>query len=164
MGETVKHNNIMTSYLIVTGIVILIITALNLIKSGPNKKLRKTKSDLSGKPKLLDGILRAMSLLNEGGTDLDTIPEGYGEFGYEVTNPIPVNTVLGNMAYLRRLRTLNGKEVQVTRLGSTWAPIIEKPINNYEISVEGEKIASLFLSPYHKKNSIRSPKGFKLIQ
>jgi hypothetical protein len=102
--------------------------------------------------------------LNEDGTDQDIIPEGIGEFGYDVTNPIPVNTIFGNSAYLGRLRTLNDIKVKYERVGSTGARNIEHPIDIYNIFNGDKKIATLYISPYHKKNSSLAPKGFKLIQ
>ena len=106
-------------------------------------------------------LFDAMSKLNEDGTELDTIPEGYGEFGHEVTNPIPVNTIMGSITYLGKLKTLDGEKVQYERYGSTSATNNNNPIDIYKISVEGRKIATLHISPYNKKNSERPPEGFK---
>lgn len=155
----------MTTFLIITGIVILLIIVLNSVKTKPKEKPKSIMDALNENPKFqeMQGLFDAMSKLNEGGTTQDTIPDGYGEFGHEVTNPIPVNTIMGNMAYLGKLRTLDGKKVHYERFGSTGAPNIENPIDIYEISVDGQKITTLYISPYNKKNSERPPKGFKLV-
>lgn len=155
----------MTTFLIITGIVIAIIIAMNLIRTKPKEKPKSIMDVLNEDPKFqeMKGLFEAMSKLNEGGTEEDTIPDGYGEFGHEVTNPIPVNTVMGNIAYLGTLRTLDGKKVQYERTGSTMAPNIDSPIDEYEITVDGRIIATIYISPYHKKNSERPPKGFKLV-
>lgn len=154
----------MTTFLIITGIVITIIIVMNFIKTKPKEKPKSIMDKLNEDPKFkeMQELFEAMSMLNEGGTEEDTIPDGYGEFGYDVTNPIPVNTVMGNMAYLGKLRTLDGEKVQYERLGSTSAPNIENPIDAYEISVNGQVLTTLYISPYNKKNSERPPKGFKL--
>ncbi len=154
----------MTTFLIITGIVIAIIIVMNLIKTKQKEKPKSVMDALNEDPKFqeMKGLFDAMSKLNEGGTEEDTMPDGYGEFGHEVTNPIPVNTVMGNMAYLGKLRTLNGEKVQYERIGSTSAPNIDQPIDAYEILNNGEVIATLYISPYNKKNSERPPKGFKL--
>jgi len=101
---------------------------------------------------------------SEGGTDQDVIAEGFGEFGYDVTNPIPVNTIFGNTAYLGRLRTFDGAKVSYERKGSTGANNIENPIDIYDIFDGEDFITTLYISPYHKRNSDLAPKGFKLIR
>ena len=87
----------MTTYLIVTIIVIAVISAMHFIK--PTKKQPKSIMDeLNANPKFqeMKGLFEIMQSMNEDGTDEDEIPEGYGEFGYELTNPIPVNTTFGS--------------------------------------------------------------------
>ncbi len=101
--------------------------------------------------------------LYKGGTKEDTIPDGYGEFGHEVTNPIPVYTIIGNRVYLEKLRTLEDKKVQYKRIRSTSVPNIDNAIDIYEIYDDGKVIATLYISPYNKKDSGRPPKGFKLV-
>ena len=46
------------------------------------------------------------------------IQGGYGSFGFEPTNPIPVRGVFGETNYLARLRTKEGIKVEYRRLGS----------------------------------------------
>jgi hypothetical protein len=107
-------------------------------------------------------LYEAMEKLNEGGTDLDIMPEGFGEFGHDLTNPIPVNTIMGSISYLSKLRTMDGIKVEYERAGSLSAPNIKRIIDRYKISANGEKIATLFICPYNKKNSEKAPKGFKI--
>ncbi|MCD4768584.1 MAG: hypothetical protein K8R35_00250 [Bacteroidales bacterium] len=156
----------MTSTYIIIGIVvvILIIIAVLLIKAKSQKKPKNLLEQLENNPEYQKqkGLFDTLSELNKGGTEEDTIPEGYGEFGLEVTNPIPVNTVFGSKAYLGKLRTTDDRKVEYEREGSTEAKNIDNPIDIYNISIDGEKIATLYISPYHKKNSERAPKGFKL--
>jgi hypothetical protein len=108
-------------------------------------------------------LYEILQMGNEEGTDQDIIPEGIGEFGYDVTNPIPVNTIFGNTAYLGRLRTLNDIKVRYERRGHTRTNNIKNPIDIYDIFEEEKKIATLYISPYNKKNSTVAPKGFKLV-
>ena len=96
------------------------------------------------------------------GTEEDTMPEGYGEFGLEVTNPIPVKTIVGNLIYLDQLWTEDGIKVSYERIGSMQVPNIPSIIDNYRIFANGKEIATLYICPYNKKNSERAPKGFKL--
>lgn len=104
-----------------------------------------------------------MQAMSKEGTDLDEIPEGIGEFGHDITNPIPVNTIFGNTSYLNRLRTADGKEIRYERLGSGGAENIDGPIDIYDIFCGSEKIATLYIHPYNRKDSEKAPKGFKLI-
>jgi len=153
----------MKTFLIITGIVILVIIILNLIKTKPKENPKSIMDELNENP--LFKIMNDMSKLNgENATDNHTITEdGYGEFGHEVTNPIPVKSVLGNIAYLGNLRTLDGQKVEYERIGSTIAPNIDMPIDMYEIYINGDMITTLYISPYHNKNSERAPKNFKLV-
>ena len=158
-----KTNDTMTTFLIMAGAVLTIIIILKSIKS----KTTKRKSILDAlkedpKYKEMHTLYKAMEALNEGGTEEDMIPEGYGEFGLEVTNPIPVNTVMGSIAYLGRLRTLDGQKVEYNRIGSTSADNIDKPIDVYEILLCGKEFDTIYISPYNKKNSERAPKGYTL--
>lgn len=153
----------MTTALIITGIIVAIIVAMNFIKTKP-KEEKSVMDVLEETPKYqeMKGLFDMMSQMSEGGTNQDTIPDGYGEFGHDITNPIPVNTIMGSIAYLGKLRTMDGQKVQYDRLGSMGSENIDKPIDKYEISVQGRKVATLFISPYNKKNSERPPKGFKI--
>lgn len=153
----------MTTFLIITGIVILVIIVLNSIKTKP-KKQKSVMDELKENPQFneMQQLFSAMQSMSEGGTDKDTIPDGYGEFGWEVTNPIPVNTIMGNTAYLSRLRTKDGIKITYERAGSTGAKNIDKPIDMYEIFANGNNLGTLYISPYHKKNSDRAPKGMIL--
>lgn len=154
----------MTTFIIITVIVIVLVILMNLIKTKPKQKEKSVMDALNENPKFqeMKGLFEIMGKLNEGGTDQDIMPDGYGEFGHDVTNPIPVNTVMGSIAYLGKLRTLNGTKIQYERIGSTSAQNIDQVIDEYKILDNGQKIASLFICPYNKKNSERPPKGFKI--
>ena len=156
------------NYLIVTSLVfclMLIIKVIwTLINNRHYQKREAAIAKLFGNLifQEMKALYNAMRALNEGGTALDMIPEGYGEFGYDITNPIPVNTVYGNLAYLGRLRTPDNKKVRYNRKGSTSVENIRTPIDVYDIFKGEELIATLFLNPYNKKNSDKAPKGFEL--
>lgn len=94
------------------------------------------------------------------GKKQNRIPNGFGEFGLEVTNPIPFVDIPSSYAYLDRLHTSKGQKLEYRRVGSTKAENIEKPIDIYEISVEGQAIATLYVSAYQQHNSMTAPKGF----
>lgn len=154
----------MTTFIIITVVVILIIVILNNIKA-PTKKTPKSLMDkLNEDPKFneLQELFKAMQELNAEGTEDDVMPEGIGEFGLEITNPIPVNTAFGSTAYLGRLRTMDGVKVGYDRIGSMKAPNITSVIDGYRITANEKEIAILYICPYNKKNSDRAPKGFKL--
>jgi hypothetical protein len=97
--------------------------------------------------------------------DSDSLPTGYGPFGLCVTNPIPTKNVLGSNAYLAALRTIENGTVDATRIGSVCAPdeVTTAMIDVYKIISAGNKIAMLYVCPYHKKNSAKAPEGFILV-
>lgn len=99
---------------------------------------------------------------NPSGTDNDEIPEGYGEFGLEITNPIPTSSIPDSYFYLNRLKTQNGSDITYDRIGSMSAPNIKHTIDAYRISAKGQEIATIYICPYNKKTSAKAPKGFKI--
>jgi hypothetical protein len=86
------------------------------------------------------------------------IPEGTGEFGLEVTNPIPTSTNFGSISYLGKLRTLDGVKVEYERRGSYQAANIPSMIDGYKITANGIDVATIFLCPYNKKKFRTGPK------
>lgn len=109
-------------------------------------------------------LYEAMSLMCEDGVDADEIPDGQGEFGMNASNPIPCKTIYGSTSYLGRLRTLDGIKVVYERVGSVNSAVSNNPVDAYEVShPNGEKLATLFISPYHKRISNKAPKGFNLV-
>jgi hypothetical protein len=110
-------------------------------------------------------LFDAMSALCEGGVDSDEMPNGTGEFGLESTNPIPCKTVLGSTCYLGRLRAADCSKVAYQRLGTTQSATSPHPIDIYEIvHATGRKLATLYISPYHKRISRKPPRGFMLAE
>jgi hypothetical protein len=99
---------------------------------------------------------------NPKGTDKDVMPEGYGEFGLEITNPIPTSSIPDSYFYLNSLRTQNGSEITFNRIGSMGAPNISQTIDAYTISANGQELATIYICPYNKKTSTKAPKGFML--
>lgn len=105
----------------------------------------------------------AMSVMCEDGVAADELPNAEGEFGMTPSNPIPCKTVFGSTAYLGRLRTLDGTKVGYERVGSTTSSLSPHPVDEYEIShPNGERLATLYISPYHKRISGKAPQGFQL--
>lgn len=155
----------MKTFFILTVVVIVIIISLSFIKLKSKNTPRNVLNDLEKNPEFKEvaGLLKEYSKMYENGTDKDIIPGGYGEFGHEASNPIPVHTVKGSESYLSNLRTLNGEMIQYQRICSVGSANIGKPIDLYEITVNGEDIGKLYICPYHKINSRKSPDGFILI-
>ena len=130
------------------------------------KKERTLLDELQDNPQFQKqkALFDAFSLMCEDGCESDEIPGGQGDFGFSVTNPIPTRTPIGSTSYLARLRSSDGAKVGYDRQGSTSASISEHPIDIYSIThPNGEHIATLYISPYHKRNSNKAPKGFTLL-
>jgi hypothetical protein len=108
-------------------------------------------------------LFEAMSKLCEDGVDADELPNGQGEFGMVPSNPIPCKTIAGSTSYLARLRTPDGTKVVYERAGSVASEVSPHPVDAYEIShPNGQKLATLFISPYQKRISGKPPGGFTL--
>lgn len=109
-------------------------------------------------------VSEAFNEMGQSGCDADEIPGGQGEFGYNINNPIPTNTIMGSRSYLAQLRTPDGEKVVYERLCSSVAIGSSSIIDVYEVSrPNGEKLATIYISPYNKKNSKKAPKGFTLL-
>ena len=115
-----------------------------------------------------DPMLELLKAFNDEiqkkGLDVDELPNSEGEFGLEKTNPIPTNTAIGSAAYLKQLRTLDGKPIKFSRIGSFRVDLFpDQSIDGYSVeSASGEKLPTLWLNMYHKRNSNKAPKGFYL--
>lgn len=96
------------------------------------------------------------------GVRSDEIPDGHGEYGLSVSNPIPTISVRGSNHYLASLR-YQGKPVEANRLGSTSCEITPGNIDIYTLSIGGESVGKVFICPYHKRNSKKAPRGFTLV-
>lgn len=94
--------------------------------------------------------------------DADEIPNGYGEYGSEVTNPVLTTSAHGSEDYLSRLR-FNGQPITYQRLGSTSSDVTSGSIDIYAISFSGRSLGNIYICPYHKRNSKKAPKGFTFI-
>ena len=134
---------------------------MSLIKTKPQKdqsimdKLNEN-SDFK-KMQDLQGILSSMN------TDIgDSFEEGYGEFGWDVTNPVPTNSPFGSISYLAKLRDINGRKPSYERIGSYTADNIDQMIDGYELKYNGGNSKTIYICPYGKENSKRPPSGFSL--
>lgn len=120
----------------------------------------KERKDKQRSENSIFGMLNAMA---EQGTDQDMLPNGYGEFGLVSTNPIPTRTIMGSARYLAGLRTQDGEEVTHIRIGSKLDPVSDNPLDVYEVrSLENDLLATIYISPYNKKNSSLAPRGFRI--
>lgn len=112
------------------------------------------------------GLDHMMAQLGAGtmGTALDEIPEGFGAFGHEATNPIPTKGIGGSEEYLNSLSLTNGSKIKWRRVGSLSVDNINNPIDIYLVldANTGQELAKLFLSPYNKRTSAKPPVGFNL--
>jgi hypothetical protein len=132
------------------------------------QKEKKTLLDELEKNPIYQEKKALFDIMNAGcanGCETDEIPNTHGEFGYTETNPIPTNTIFGSISYLGRLQTTDGQKVVYEREGSLTSPAIEHPIDAYFIShPDGTRLATLYFSPYHKRNSEKAPRGFILLK
>jgi hypothetical protein len=87
----------------------------------------------------------------------DKSPDGSGPFGLCITNPIPTNGPVGELAYLSRLRTSDGERILFHRIGAA------EKIDIYEaVTFSGGRWFLFYLDMYHPKKSRLAPAGFVL--
>ncbi len=98
----------------------------------------------------------------KAGVYTDEIPGGYGEYGLEVSNPIPTISAKYSVRYLSKLR-FGGMPVVANRLGSTSTEVIKGSIDIYQLEAVGKPVGKVYICPYHKCNSKKAPRGFTLV-
>ncbi len=123
---------------------------------------KKNKKDQES-AELLRALIQYQVESRKDGVDTDDIPKGYGPFGLCRTNPVPTRGIPGSNEYLSRLRTVDGRPVESSRLGSPSAEdVTSGSIDMYEITCGGMSLGTIYLCPYHKRNSGKAPEGFRL--
>lgn len=99
----------------------------------------------------------AMRKVIEAAPAVDELPGAKGEFGRCITNPVPVNGAVGEIAYLSRLVTPSGAGLFGHRLGHI------DTVDVYEtVSSDGETWDVFYLSFYHPRKSRKTPTGHRL--
>ena len=132
-----------------------------------SNKLNETDIDFIIKLLIMErhmGFDQLMATFGAGnvGTNTDEIPGSYGGFGVDLTNPIPTQGLSGSEEYLGMLRTKDGHQISWNRIGSTTINNIPNPIDIFAIydRQNGNKLTTLYFSPYNKRNSSKVPEGF----
>tara|TARA_B110000259_G_C13882867_1_gene349671 strand:- start:232 stop:735 length:504 start_codon:yes stop_codon:yes gene_type:complete len=87
---------------------------------------------------------------------------GFGIYGFDKTNPIPLMSIPESYGWLANLTTLEDKEISNERIGSFSVSNIKNSIDGYKISAQGAELATIYISAYSNSNSIKPPEGFKL--
>ena len=124
---------------------------------------KKKKEDQEA-AELMKALIQYQVESRKDGVDTDDIPKGYGAYGLCKTNPVPTRGIPGSNEYLSRLRTKDGRSVESSRIGSTSAEdVTSGAIDMYSISSGGVSLGTVYLCPYHKRNSEKAPEGFRLV-
>lgn len=87
---------------------------------------------------------------------------GFGIYGFDKTNPIPLMSIPESYGWLANLTTLEDKEISNERIGSFSVSNIKNSIDGYKIYAQGAELATIYISAYSNSNSTKPPKGFKL--
>lgn len=116
------------------------------------QKIEKFLTDDEAQNAALPESVRKML---EAGPAVDEIPGAEGAFGRCVSNPVPVNGVVGELVYLSKLVTSTGAGLFGHRLGH-----IDK-VDVYEtVSTDGATWDIIFFSYYHPRKSRKTPTGY----
>ena len=108
-------------------------------------------------------VARGLGHLQPADDAHDELANAVGEFG-SATNPIGCSSVPACIAYLKRLRTADGRRIQFVRKGC----IVDKTVSQYPIDAydfigtDYKVLTTLFMSGYQRSDSKVTPKGFTL--
>ncbi|MBU1357653.1 MAG: hypothetical protein KKC79_05750 [Gammaproteobacteria bacterium] len=124
---------------------------------------KKKKEDQEA-AELMKALIQYQVESRKDGVDTDDIPKGYGPYGLCKTNPVPTRGIPGSNEYLSRLRTKDGRSIESSRIGSTSAEdVTSGAIDMYCITSGDVSFGTVYLCPYHKRNSGKAPEGFRLL-
>jgi len=108
--------------------------------------------------KVEDKILEFSSIELSPATD--EIPEARGRFGYDITNPVPVKLVHGEIEYLSGLKCDCGALFQFNRKGSFGMTVDGHIIDGYKlVCLTGKHRITLYMDMYHEGPSRLLPEG-----
>ena len=124
-----------------------------------SRHMKAVGKDISA---LSEELAGKMPWIYAQGTREETIQGAYGEYGLAVTNPIPTISVRSSNQYLSRLR-FGGQPVTANRRGSTGTEVTPGSVDIYALTCNGREVGTVFICPYHKRNSKKPPKGFTLV-
>ncbi len=130
-----------------------------------NKTINTATAGKNLKPegrKIFEDGMKHSSTVYESAVDADELPNGYGAYGTTISNPVLTVSVWCSTDYLNRLR-FNGKAITHDRFGSKHSEVTPGQTDIYQISCDGESLGTIFICPYHKRNSRKAPKGFTFI-
>ena len=140
------------------------IADLNIIYDYVRSKLLSQSTGVSRVKLNLLLEMERKAMAGTHGLDVDELPQGQGKFGYEPTNPVPVDGLLAKEIYLSDLVTSTGKSIVSKRVRAVTVPNIENPIDEMSIfDSSGAFITNLYFSCYQKKISEKAPEGFKFM-
>lgn len=92
----------------------------------------------------------------------DELSGASGEFG-SLTNPIPVNGPIGEIAYLNALRSTTGRGFLFHRTGTSKSPVSDLPVDRFELlGNDGLEWRILYFSKFHPAEARNALRGSRL--
>lgn len=94
----------------------------------------------------------------------DEVEGAQGKFGFDKSNPIPINGIDHINNYFDKLQLVTGESITYKRLRSEKSESLPFLLDVYEIyNLAEEAIAHLYVYAYHGENSSRAPEGFQFL-
>lgn len=114
-----------------------------------------------------DDLLTKQIRLNHGlagqATLGDEVEGASGKFGFDRTNPIPINGIDNINNYFDKLKLITGESITYKRLRSEASVGLPFLLDQYEVyNLAHKAIARLYIYAYHGENSGKAPDGFEL--
>ena len=130
-------------------------------KYKPGNPPGQPEPDAAVKPH--ESLSEALARLYKTNSEIQEAPGGLGEFGHSRTNPVPTVSLEESRRYLSRIRLLGGERVVWTHSATIAFGLNGKPVFQYAIlSLLGQPLATLYLSPGYDRTSTKAPRGFEL--
>jgi hypothetical protein len=93
----------------------------------------------------------------------DQIEGASGRFGYDATNPIPVNTSVGELFYLQRLRAPSSAPFLFHKIGNVNVSNNSNPVDHYElVAMDGSLRIELYFDYCFFWRSTKTPETLTL--
>jgi len=99
------------------------------------------------------------------GNRVDTVPGAKGRFGYDISNPVPVKSPMGQMEYLATLQCGCGQSFQFNRAGSVGSGPDGHMVDAYNLVCRtGKHSITLYMDMYHAGPTSLVPEGLTRVK
>ena len=100
--------------LLIVAVIVLLFVALVALRNTIRKSVQRnsiaTALETLKNTETYQFMQQLQNAMGVNATQHGKVPDAYGEFGHDATNPIPTKGIPGSIAYLAKLRTEDGQD------------------------------------------------------